>query len=170
MVFPHQVGNDPLEPPTIGDDPHAVSLQAHPALPLPRANHRGDQGLEIQGLTPNGLHARVQPRYLHKVLDEPPKASDLCEEQLGRTAMLCRQVVHVALTGRGPRWARMGGVVRYRTDDVRAWLLQEREAQAERKDRRFRRIDLRRRSRTAGGTSRRDGLILVSKLCLPHLI
>jgi hypothetical protein len=27
-------------------------------------------------------------------------------------------------TGRGPRWSRMGGVVRYRTDDVRAYLWQ----------------------------------------------
>lgn len=43
--------------------------------------------------------------------------------------------------GRGPRWARMGGVVRYRTDDVRAWLQEEREVQAKRTDRRFRRID-----------------------------
>ncbi len=28
-----------------------------------------------------------------------------------------------------PRWARMGGVVRYRIDDVRAWLPEEREVQ-----------------------------------------
>lgn len=44
-------------------------------------------------------------------------------------------------TGRGPRWAGMGGVVRYRTDDVRTWLLEEREVQAKRTDRRFRRLD-----------------------------
>jgi excisionase family DNA binding protein len=44
-------------------------------------------------------------------------------------------------SGRGPRWARMGGVVRYRADDVRGWLLEERELQAKRTDRRFRRID-----------------------------
>ena len=44
-------------------------------------------------------------------------------------------------TGRGPRWARVGGVVRYRTDDIRAWLLEEREVQAKRTDQRFRRID-----------------------------
>jgi hypothetical protein len=46
-------------------------------------------------------------------------------------------------TGRGPRWARIGGVVRYRVDDVRAWLLEERELQATRTDRRFRRIERR---------------------------
>jgi hypothetical protein len=35
----------------------------------------------------------------------------------------------------------MGGVVRYRIDDVRAWLPEEREVLAKRTNRRFRRID-----------------------------
>jgi excisionase family DNA binding protein len=45
------------------------------------------------------------------------------------------------ITGRGPRWARVGGVVRYLVNDVRTWLVEERELQAKRSDRRYRRID-----------------------------
>ena len=83
-----EIADDPLEPPGIAGDHDLVGVEAHALLPAARTDGCRHQRAEVDRVGLHALASGVEARDLHQILDEPPQASDVGDEQLGRTASI----------------------------------------------------------------------------------
>ena len=95
-----EIGEDPLEPARVGLDDHAVIGELEHGVPVVGGRDVPDEAVEVDGLDPDLLARRVEPRQLHQVLDEDAHPPDVLDHELARPAGLRRQRIEVVAEDR----------------------------------------------------------------------
>src|SRR6266508_5123465 len=96
-----EIGDDALEPPRVARDHDLLSIARDLLLPATRAYRGRGARPDVDRLSVHALRAGVEAGDLHQVLDQPPQAAHVRDQELGGPARLRRHPVEVLGEERG---------------------------------------------------------------------